>query len=598
MRDLKGDSPPRYTVGASAAMSLLDLFRGPALDDPHAERSAAVLAPLLTILALVLGVTALAGLTLAWGLVSQFIASFVFTGVLVWARVQVHRGRVDVAAAVTTGMLLTMSVSSLLADATSSMFPVAFSAAIVVGGITMRRPGPLWLGGLSSAAVVATSLGQHYGGLSLRRPPDEPAVAVILSGGFLALAAAIHWANRALARARERAVVQEERAHALQQTLFRGQRMEAVGRLAGGIAHDFNNLLTVVMANAMFLDGSSEGSEDAIEARDAIIKATEGGANLTRQLLAFGGRQVVRPELVDVAAVVQDFRSVFEHMGDKSRTLTFELPIGLGCARMDPGQLQQAVGNLIVNAANASEPGATIRVALESVELSEDRLLSHGTARAGTYRVLRVVDTGAGMTPSELAAAFEPFFTTRRQQGGSGLGLAVVHGAVTQGGGQVEIQSIVGQGTTVSLWLPHADGAPTWSPAPARGSIRDALSGLTILLVDDTDAARGPVRQQLEQAGATVLEATNGEEALALVDQTSTISAAIVDVLMPGMSGAELVTRLRKVGFTAPVTFLTGYAEPEGLLSSAAASIPILYKPASTADLVKAIRAQASQAAG
>lgn len=578
-------------------MTLLALFRGPTLEDPHAERAAAVLAPLLTILAFAAGVMALLGLTLAWALPEQTIGSFVFTGLLIWARVKVHHGQVGLAAGITTGTVLVMSLSSLLADATPGMFPVAFSVAIVVGGITLKQPGPLWLGGVSSTAILATSFAQHAGWLSLRRPPDEPAVAVMLAAGLMVIAGAIHWANQALTQARERAAEQEERAHALQQSLFRGRRMEAVGRLAGGIAHDFNNLLTVVMANAMLLDDSSEG-EDTAAARDAILKATEGGANLTRQLLAFGGRQVLRPELVDVAIVIHDFRPVLEHMGDKQRTLTVEVPTNLGCVRVDPGQLQQAIGNLVVNAAKASEPSATISIVLESVELHEDRLLSHGPASPGKYLVLSVVDNGRGMDPVTLAAAFEPFFTTRQQEGGSGLGLAVVHGIVTQCGGQVEIQSTVGEGTTVSLWLPHSEGSATWRPARPPSSIRDALAGMTILLVDDADAAREAVRQQLERAGATVLEAANGEEALSAVERNSTISAAIVDVLMPGMSGPELVTRLREQGFTAPITFLTGYAEPDGLLSSAAASIPLVYKPASTADIIKAIKAQVSKATG
>lgn len=579
-------------------MTPFALFRGPTLEDPHAERAAAVLAPLLSILAFTAGVMALLGLTLAWALPEQTIGSFFFTALLIWARVKVQRGQVVLGARITTGTVFVMSLSSLLVDATPGMFPVAFSVAIVVGGTTLRQPGPLWLGGASSAAILATSFAQHAGWLSLRRPPDEPAVAVMLAGGLMVIAGAIHWANEALAQTRERATEQEERAHALQQSLFRGQRLEAVGRLAGGIAHDFNNLLTVIMANAMLMDDSNDGSEDTAAARGAILKAIEGGANLTRQLLAFGGRQVVRPELVDIAVVIHDFRPVLEHMGDKQRTLTVEVPTDLGCVRVDPGQLQQVIGNLVVNAAKASEPSATIRIALESVELDKDRLLSHGTARAGRYLVLSVVDEGRGMDPVTLAAAFEPFFTTRKQEGGSGLGLAVVHGVVTQCGGQVEIQSIVGEGTTVSLWLPHAEGSATWRPARSPDSIKGALAGITILLVDDADAAREAVRQQLERAGAVVLEAANGEEALSLVEQDATISAAIVDVLMPGISGPELVTQLREQGFTAPITFLTGYAEPEGLLSSAAASIPLLYKPASTADIVRAITAQVSEATG
>lgn len=578
-------------------MTLLDLFRGPELEDPEARRAAAVLAPLLTLLAFVLGVMSLAGLTLRWGLVWQFVASFVFTGTIVWVRIQVHRRRVGMAAQLTTGLLFTISVSSMLADATPGLFPVAFCTAIVVGGLTLRRPGPLWLGGSSSAVVLAVAAAQHAEVLRLRRPPDEPAVAIMLAGGFMVLAAAIHWANRALIQARERATVQEQRAHSLQQSLFRGQRMEAVGRLAGGIAHDFNNLLTVVMANAMSLDDSRDEPEDAAESRAAILKAAEAGANLTRQLLAFGGRQLVRPERVDVAAVIEDFRSVLVHMGDKRRTLAFDLPTGLGCVRIDPGQLQQAVGNLIVNAAHASEPDATIRIELSSFDLAEDRPLSHGSAAAGKYRVLSVSDAGCGMTPAALAAAFEPFFTTRTREGGSGLGLAVVHGVVTQGGGHVEIQSKVGEGTTVSLWLPHEDGPATWAPPPPVSSVRGTLSGMTILLVDDADTARHAVCRQLERAGATVLEAAGAEQALGLAN-TESISAAVIDVLMPGMSGPQLVARLRESGFSAPITFLTGYAEPEAVLDPIVAGIPILYKPATTAQIVEAIKAQAEASAG
>ncbi|MEM6993144.1 MAG: ATP-binding protein [Myxococcota bacterium] len=580
-------------------MSLLALFRAPLLEDPEASRAAAVLAPLLTFLAGVAALISVSGLTLAWSFAWQSAGMFVATGAIVWARWQVQKGRVELAAALTTGMLFVSSSSSLLADSTSAVFPAAFALAIGIGGITLRRPGPLWLGGLSAVAVLTVDLLHRTGSLPLRRPVEEPAVAVMVAIGFVGLSAAIHWANRALQRAQARAAEHELRAQELQQSLFRRQRMEAVGRLAGAIAHDFNNILTVVAANAAFLAEDYDFDAEARDACDAIVKAADGGASLTRRLLAFGGREVVRPEVVEIADVVLDFRPVLEHMGDKEKTLLqIDMPEEVARIRVDPGQLQHAVANLVVNAAHASEKRGTVRIELESVVLDEDRLLPHGMINAGRYHVLRVADEGAGMDAQTMAAAVEPFFTTRGNGGGSGLGLAVVHAVVTRTGGQIELQSEVGEGTTVSLWFPQVDEPTTWKPVRPLVSTAGTLKGMSVLLVDDTDAARQAVRRQLEQAGASVLEARSAEEALALVADGADVSAAVVDAIMPGMSGPELVTRLRDDGFEAPVTFLTGYAEPEGLRGGVAANTPVLYKPASTVDLVNALTTQDQFAAG
>lgn len=570
-------------------MSLSKLFRAPHFDDPEVTRAAAVLAPLLTCVSFALVLVMVSSLTVDWVMLWQQIGIAIATVVFVAMRWMVQQGRVRIAAGTTTLLLLAMSTSSMLNDASSAVFPVSFAIAITIGGFTTRRPGPLWLGALVAAGIFAAHYGHEAGLITLRRAPEPVGIALVQAICLVVLAAGVHWMNQALENARDHAVAQEETARELEQGLFRAQRMEAIGRLAGGVAHDFNNLLTVVMANASTIYESEGLSDVDRESCEAIIKASEGGANLTRQLLAFGGRQVVAPKRLELADVVSDFRPVLEHMKGKDARLTLDAPAGLGSVRVDPGQMQHAVANLVINAAHASTGGSTIAIKIELVRLSEDRVASHGTIPAGTYQVLRVRDEGRGMEKETVLHAFEPFYSANAHVEGSGLGLAVVHGVVAQGGGHAEIESVLGRGTTVSLWLPVVAGAPLWRRSTIPPRVTDALVGMRVLLVDDDHGARRAVRLLLEGAGAKVSEAADADSALACVDAEAAFCVAILDVIMPGTSGPVLAGLLRTQGFAAPIVFLTGFVDPDEFVGEMGPGATVLYKPVTAVDLVRAL---------
>jgi signal transduction histidine kinase/CheY-like chemotaxis protein len=550
---------------------------------------ATILAPLTTIMTAGMLLVSLSAVTVEWVLPLQLVGLWAMTLLFAVSRWLVQRGKVTLAAVVTTGMLFLSSTSSALNDGSSAAFPAAFAVAIAIGGITLRRPGPVPLALFAGAFILAVHGLQAAGLITLRRPLEDVGISITQAVSLIVLGAVIHWANLALRRALTQVSEQERTASELQQGLLRAQRMESIGRLAGGVAHDFNNLLTVAMGNASVLLANAELSAEDRESCIAILKACRGGSNLTRQLLAFGRRQVVSRQLLDPAEVVEDFRPVLKYMGGSGATLRVKAQTGLGCVEADARQVQHALANLVINAAQASPKGGHVDLSLESVVLEQDRSASHGTIPAGRYLVLRVHDAGAGMDPSTLASAFDPFFTTKKETGGSGLGLAVVHGVVHQNGGHAEIESATGAGTTVSLWFPHLDGQPTWKPAEASSFAADGLHAHTVLLVDDDDEARRAVKMLLQGAGARVFDAPGATEALELAAQKHDFTVAILDVVMPTTPGPMLAAELARAGFRAPVIFLTGYADPDALRKQVGEAASVLYKPVSAAELAHAI---------
>ena len=327
----------------------------------------------------------------------------------------------------------------------------------------------------------------------------------------------------------------------LENQFHQAQKMEAVGQLAGGVAHDFNNLLTVINGYGSLVHEALPPGHPTRELVAEITKAGERAAGLTRQLLAFSRQAVLEPKVLDPNALVQDVEKMLRRLIGEDIDLATRLAPDLGRVKADPGQLEQAVVNLCVNARDAMPRGGKLTVETRNIELDAAYVATHPDVKPGPYVVVAVSDTGTGITPEVQRRIFEPFFTTKKQGKGTGLGLAMVFGFVKQSGGHIGVHSEVGRGTTFKLYLPRVGNAPL---AGKSGTYRTSMPrGLeTILLVEDEDAVRALGRHILEMCGYTVLEARNGREAVRAADgQAGPLHLLVTDVVMPGGMGGRQV---------------------------------------------------------
>lgn len=345
----------------------------------------------------------------------------------------------------------------------------------------------------------------------------------------------------------------------LEAQLLQAQKMEAVGRLAGGVAHDFNNLLTIITGYTQMLL-SEIGEADRMRASIVqIAKAGERAASLTRQLLAFSRRQLLKPEIVNLNSILTDTATMLRRLIGEDIELVTVLEPDLGAVRADAGQIEQVIMNLAVNARDAMPSGGKLIIETANVEL-EASPVEPPTLPPGPYVRLAVSDTGVGMAPETLPHIFEPFFTTKEQGRGTGLGLSTVYGIVKQSAGDVWVYSEPERGTTFKIYLPRisesvARQEPQTSPPGAQGTE-------TILVVEDESAVRSLITQILKSSGYSVLEAENGEEALRICEQHGgRIDLAIADVVMPGMSGRELVAHIRRDCPKVRIIQMSGYTE-------------------------------------
>jgi two-component system, cell cycle sensor histidine kinase and response regulator CckA len=353
----------------------------------------------------------------------------------------------------------------------------------------------------------------------------------------------------------------------LEEELRQSQKMDSLGRLAGGVAHDFNNLLTVIRGYADVLTRElSEGDPRLGEVRE-IRRAADRATTLTRQLLALSRRQVLLPREVDLNALVQEMEQMLRRVIGENITIVTLRGADTGWVRADPGQLEQVLLNLAVNARDAMPAGGTLTIETQRAIIAAGR--EDAAARGvppGDYVVFRVSDTGTGIDRETQAKIFEPFFTTKPLGEGTGLGLSTVYGIVQQSSGVITVESEPGAGTSFRIYLPRTAAIPGPSPdTPASGTLRPANRRRrnTVLLVEDDDGVRQLTRRILEHFGFGVFEARNGAEALELLDSGPRIDAVVSDVVMPGMSGRELVGRLRLRRPDLPVLFLSGYTGDE-----------------------------------
>jgi GAF domain-containing protein len=346
-----------------------------------------------------------------------------------------------------------------------------------------------------------------------------------------------------------------------QHQLTQAQKMDAVGRLAGGIAHDFNNLLTVILGHAdLLLDPLRP--EDPLRRRLDLIKTTAGrAADLTRQLLAFSRKQVLQPAVLDLNAVTAGTQEMLGRLIGEHIALVTALDPALGRVKADPGQIEQVIMNLVINARDAMPHGGHLTLETANVELDEAYVRGHVEARPGPCVMLAVSDTGVGMSPEVQAHIFEPFFTTKGPGQGTGLGLATVYGIVKQSGGYIDALSEPGHGTSFKIYLPRVEEAVavgTRDPAPTA-----APKGTeTILLVEDQDGVRELARDILRANGYTVFEARHGGEALLTCERhPGPLHLLLTDVVMPQMSGRELAERLAPLRPAMRVLYMSGYTE-------------------------------------
>ena len=376
-----------------------------------------------------------------------------------------------------------------------------------------------------------------------------------------------------------------------EERLSQVQKMEAVGRLAGGIAHDFNNILSVIVAYAEMIGGDLKPGDPIRSDIEEIGKAGHRATALTRQLLAFSRRQVLKTTVLNLNDAVSEMETMLGRLLGADITLTILLASGLWNIKADPGQIEQILMNLAVNARDAMPQGGMLTIETENVELDEDYAGAHPGVTAGPYVRVAVSDTGIGMSRETQAQIFEPFFTTKEKGQGTGLGLATVFGIVKQSGGNVWVYSEPGKGATFKLQFPRVSGAiqafTSRAPEgePARGTE-------TILLVEDDDQVRVLARDILRRHGHVVLEAPNGGEALLICEQhPAKIHLLLTDVILPRMSGRQLAERLATMRPEMKVLFMSGYTDDailqHGVLES---GVAFLQKPLTRAALMRRVR--------
>jgi nitrogen fixation negative regulator NifL len=376
----------------------------------------------------------------------------------------------------------------------------------------------------------------------------------------------------------------------LEQQLRLAQKMEAVGRLAGGVAHDFNNVLTAIFGYVEMLQEDLPADSGAQEDLEEVRKAAERAAGLTRQLLAFSRQQVLEPVVLSLNDVLQDVEKMLRRVIGEDVELRLNLPPDVGNVRADPGQLQQVIMNLVVNARDAMPRGGTLIVETSSADLTEQYAELHQPVVPGPYVMLAVSDTGTGMTPEVKARVFEPFFTTKERGKGTGLGLSTVYGIVKQSGGYIWAYSELGRGTTFKIYLPAVNAqADVLPPVGQQGT----TTGTETVLVAEDDAILRPLAKGLlEKLGYRVLEAENAAAALGVAERhQGPIHLLVADVVMPGGSGRDLARGLERSRPDTKVLYVSGYTDDaivqHGMLEP---GLNFLQKPFTPAALARKVR--------
>ena len=384
----------------------------------------------------------------------------------------------------------------------------------------------------------------------------------------------------------------EEALSASEDRLRQSQKMESVGRLASGVAHDFNNLLTSMMGFSELLLMADDVGEESRGDIEEIIGCGRKAADLTRQLLAFGRKQVLQPKVVDVSSVVQNTERMLRRLIGADVDLITSASLEAATALVDPGHLDQVLINLVVNARDAMPNGGSLTIETGIADLEELPPDASAEATPGRYVRLAVRDAGSGMDEETRSRVFEPFFTTKSEGKGTGLGLATVHGVIHQSGGFIEIDSELGLGTTFNVYLPWTDRDALTTREPSIGALPAGSALGTVLIVEDQPSVLEFTRRTLQSAGYEVLTSSRGEDALHLAHEyEGPIDLLLTDVVMPGMRGPEVAERLSALRPEIAVVFMSGY--PDGAFGGDDVldpDVPLVSKPFTGHEIVSAIR--------
>jgi CheY-like chemotaxis protein len=367
--------------------------------------------------------------------------------------------------------------------------------------------------------------------------------------------------------------------------------MDAIGKLAGGVAHDFNNLLTVIMGYSDVMIDRLRPADPLREFVEEIRKAGTRATSLTRQLLAFSRKQILVPEVVELNTLLSDMERMLTRLIGEDIDLKCVMEKKQWKVKVDRGQMEQILLNLVVNARDAMPRGGKLTIETAIVELDETYCNTHPYAQPGPYALVSVSDTGCGMDQATRLRVFEPFFTTKGPEKGTGLGLSTVYGIVKQSNGLIEVYSELARGSTFKVFLPRADDeTPKKKSRSVEGALRRGLE--TVLLVEDEVGVRTLARLVLEKSGYTVIEAESGPDALDLVQMhPEPIKIMLADVVMPDMSGPELAKQLTTLRPDMKVLFLSGYTD-EAILRHGIidADVPFLQKSFTQDGLLKKVR--------
>jgi signal transduction histidine kinase len=353
----------------------------------------------------------------------------------------------------------------------------------------------------------------------------------------------------------------EEALRKSEEQLRQWQRVEAIGRLAGGVAHDFNNLLMTILGCSEILLRDFDREDPRREEVEEIRRAAQRATSLTHQLLAFGRRQVLQPRVLDLNEIVENMNRMLQRMiGEDIQFLTILSP-GLWPVKVDPGQIEQVIMNLVVNARDAMPEGGRLTLETTNMNLDEEYARRHISMKPGPYVMMAVTDTGCGMDAETQSHLFEPFFTTKEKGKGTGLGLSTVYGIIKQSGGNIWAYSEAGRGSTFKVYLPRVtEAVKRYKPKEIAPVLAKGTE--TILLVEDEEAVRTMISRVLQGSGYRILEACQGKEAIEVCQKhPGVIHLMVTDVIMPQMSGRELAERLAAVRPEMKVLFMSGYPD-------------------------------------
>lgn len=370
---------------------------------------------------------------------------------------------------------------------------------------------------------------------------------------------------------------------------LQSQKMEAVGRLAGGVAHDFNNLLAVITGYSDLLLESLGPSDLNRSKIEQIKQAANSAASLTRQLLMFSRQQVIQPVILDINQTLGNTEKMLRRLIKENIEFTVELDPNLDRVNADPGQIEQIIVNLVVNARDALPNGGKLRIQTSNVQLDKDSVHAGAGRLPGRFVLLEVTDTGRGMDQQTQAHIFEPFFTTKEVGKGTGLGLATVYGIVKQSNGHIEVRSTLGHGSSFMIYLPAVEQAKA-NHQSGEDTAKPAFSGETVLVVEDARSLRDLICQALSEFGCTVLSARDGQEALRMVkEREGAIDLLLTDVVMPGMNGPALAKEVRLLRPGTKILYMTGYSGEFVRADMLIPGVSLIQKPFTPADLGRKI---------